>query len=60
MVVGNVTHLSSHPSVHSVAGNVICYDGNMEGLNALIAAIKEMPNLSSLKCARSLLGCVTV
>ena len=25
----------------------------MEGLNALIAAIKELPNLSSLKCASS-------
>ena len=23
----------------------------MEGLNALVAAIKELPNLSSLKCA---------
>ena len=27
---------------------------------SVIAAIKELPNLSSLKCARSLLGCVTV
>ena len=60
VLLGNITHLSSHPSFHSVAGNNICYDGNMEGLNALIAAIKEMPNLCSLKCASSLLGCVTV
>ena len=46
--------------VHSLADNNICYEGNMEGLYALIAAIKEMPNLCSLKCASSLLGCVTV
>ena len=59
MIAGNVTHLSSHPSVHSVADNNICYNGNMEGLNALIAAIKEMPNPCSLKRASSLLGCVT-
>ena len=38
---------------HSLAGNGIRYDGNMEGLNALVAAIKELPNLSSLKCACS-------
>ena len=38
---------------HSLADNDICYEGNMEGLNALIAAIKELPNLSSLKCASS-------
>ena len=25
----------------------------MEGLNALVAAIKELPNLSSLKCVSS-------
>ena len=47
-------------SVHSVAGNDICSNGNMEGLYALIAAIKEMPSLCSLECASSLLGCVTV
>jgi hypothetical protein len=42
---------SSSSSVHSVAGNDICYNGNMEGLKALIAAIEKMPNLTSLKCA---------
>ena len=36
------------PRFHSVVGNYICYNGDMEGSNALIAAIKEMPNLSSL------------
>jgi hypothetical protein len=53
--------------VRSLADNNICYGGKMEGLNTLTAAIKEMPNLSSLKCASSvlppyspgLLGCVT-
>ena len=54
VIEGHVTHLSSPPSVRSVAGNNICYRGNMEGLNALIAAIKELPNLCSLKCASSL------
>ena len=53
VILGHVTHLSSHPFAHSVAGNFICYDGNMEGLKALIAAIKELPNLCSLKCASS-------
>ena len=38
---------------HSLADNWICYGGNMEGLNALVEAIKELPNLSSLKCASS-------
>ena len=42
-----------------MAVNNIGTNGNMEGLNALNAAIKEMPNLCSLKCACSLLGCVT-
>ena len=42
---------SSSSSVHSVAGNNICYRGNMEGLKVLIAAIEKMPNLTSLKCA---------
>ena len=46
-------------SVHSVAGNDICSNGNMEGLYALIAAIKEMLSLCSLECASSLLECVT-
>jgi len=32
----------------NVANNIICSKGNVEGLKALIAAIKEMPNLSSL------------
>ena len=36
-----------------MAGSYICNKGNMEGLNALIAAVKEMPNLCSLKCASS-------
>ena len=39
-------------SVHSIAGNDICEDGNMEGLKAIIAAIEKMPNLTSLKCAK--------
>ena len=43
-------HISS---VRSVAGNLICAKGNMEGLKALVATIKEMPNLCSLKCASS-------
>mgnify|MGYP007060120129 CR=1 FL=1 len=38
---------------HSLAGNRICYDGNVEGLKALVAAIKQMPNLSSLEYASS-------
>ena len=37
----------------SLADNSICYGGNMDGLNALVSAIKELPNLSSLKCASS-------
>jgi hypothetical protein len=32
----------------SLANNLICYEGKMEGLNALITAIKQLPNLSSL------------
>ena len=40
-------------SCYSLANNYICDDGNMEGLNALVVAIKQMPNLSSLKCASS-------
>ena len=64
-----MSHTYIHTSlVHSLANNNICSSGNMEGLNALITAIKEMPNLSSLKCASSvvrpyapgLIGCVTV
>jgi len=35
-------------STLSLADNALCDDGNMEGLNALIKAFKEMPNLSSL------------
>ena len=55
MTVGPVTHVWVYTSsVHSLAENFICYGGEMEGLNALIAAIKEMPNLSTLKCASSL------
>jgi len=34
-----------------MAGNHICYDGNMEGLYAIIAVLPKMPNLSTLKCA---------
>ena len=41
-----------YSSVHSLAGNHICYFG-VEGLKALIAAIEKMPNLTSLKCASS-------
>ena len=37
----------------SLASNLICYKGKVEGLNALAAAIKELPNLSSLECASS-------
>ena len=35
-------------ALHSLAGNSICYRG-MEGLNALIDAMKQMPQLTSLK-----------
>ena len=42
---------------YSLASNLICDDGNMEGLNALVAAIKELPSLSSLKCASSRVPC---
>ena len=35
-------------ALHSLAGNDICY-GGMEGLNALIDAMKQMPQLTSLK-----------
>ena len=41
---------------HSLASNSICglsLGRKMEGLKALITAIKELPNLSSLKCASS-------
>eukprot|EP00966_Prymnesium_polylepis_P275971 6376090-Prymnesium_polylepis.4 len=31
-----------------LAGNDICKDGKMEGLYALIEAVKQMPQLSSL------------
>ena len=41
----------------SLADNYICSSGNMDGLNALIAAIKELPSLSSLKCASSRVPC---
>ena len=40
-------HISS--ALHSLAGNLICYQGKMEGLNALIDALKQMPQLTSLK-----------
>lgn len=36
-------------SVHSLAGNSICKNGNMEGLNAIIAVLPKLPNLSVLK-----------
>ena len=36
-------------ALHSLAGNRICWDGKMEGLNALIDAMKQMPQLTSLK-----------
>ena len=42
----------------SLAKNNICYMGSMGGLNALIAAIKELPNLSSLKYASSRVPCL--
>ena len=38
---------------HSLANNYICYNGEMEGLNAIIAVLPKLPNLSSLKCASS-------
>ena len=40
-------HIGS--AFHSLAGNNICQRGNMEGLNALIEALKQMPQLTSLK-----------
>ena len=40
-------------TVHSLANNSICCEGNMEGLNALIEALKQMPQLVSLKCVSS-------
>jgi len=40
----------------SLADNNICYGGKMEGLNTLTAAIKEMPNLSSLNLNNNWLG----
>ena len=49
-----MSHTNLHlPLFHSVAENDICYrrGGKREGLNSLIAAIKELPNLCSLKCA---------
>ncbi len=43
-------HISAF--VHSLEGNNICYMGKMEGLEAIIAAVEKMPNLTSLKCAK--------
>jgi hypothetical protein len=40
-------------TVHSLANNSICREGNMEGLNAFIEALKQMPQLVSLKCVSS-------
>ena len=55
MPSGNATQslvlFTPHLLFYSLADNYIGLWGNMEGLNALIAAIKELPNLSSLKCA---------
>ena len=42
-------HTSAY--LHSLEGNNICSRGNMEGLQAITAAIVKMPNLTSLKCA---------
>ena len=36
-------------ALHSLAGNMIYWGGKMEGLNALIDAMKQMPQLTSLK-----------
>ena len=36
-------------ALHSLAHNYIYWDGKMEGLNALIDAMKQMPQLTSLK-----------
>ena len=49
VTAGHVTHSCSRRSVHSLVRNLLCYGGNMEGLNALIAAFKQMPQLASLK-----------
>ena len=46
------TSVHTSTSVHSLAGNDISDNGNMEGLKAIIAAIEKMPNLTSLKCAK--------
>eukprot|EP00966_Prymnesium_polylepis_P088148 2040064-Prymnesium_polylepis.1 len=54
-LLGLLLLLPGAPSIDKLdlAGTRIFDDRDMEGLNALIAAIKGMPNLSSLKCASS-------
>jgi hypothetical protein len=39
------------PLLHSLAGNAICKDGKMEGLNALCEMLKVNTTLHSIKCA---------
>mgnify|MGYP007018321930 CR=1 FL=1 len=39
------------PLLHSLAGNHICEDGNMDGLNALCESLKVNTTLQSIKCA---------
>eukprot|EP00966_Prymnesium_polylepis_P148897 3440148-Prymnesium_polylepis.1 len=46
-----VFHICS--ALHSLAGNGICNDGKMEGLNALLDAIKQMPQLTCLNLANN-------
>ena len=45
--MAHAKHTSSF--FHSLASNLICYDGNMEGLNVIIAVLPKLPNLSVLK-----------
>ena len=54
MTAGHVTQRSwCVHTVHSLAGNNICFQGNMAGLDALIGAFKQTPQLASLKCVSS-------